>query len=391
MALGQVEFTLLASVLVAYIIFTPEPLVLLRNLSAWAILTWLAWYGYQHWETSPRTRRLVHGIYNDRAISTIIELYWHQALGALGSWGTKSVGTTCTRAVVGLASIFGFGWPQSDGTASDTTTKSKGTFLRHTKYYAILVTTPPVHIYGPVSDHLHTAPDRSEKIMWNSTSPDSIPPMLASLAFRRHFALCLVPQGVWESKTKTLTEKFDGQVFWDYSGDEPDNSRAVAWPPSRISDINAIQELGIIDSDGDAVATCTSHYNQLREDWEYFNIWWNDADFAIILACLVDESAVSICRVLMRRRDELRETEVTKPRQASGRTATFMTMAAAGGLMVMTGGLAAPVAGPLFAAAGASHLAQDVLTTKEALRRSQRMASSDQLQVRFPRLRQLFA
>lgn len=122
MALGQVEFTLLASVLVAYIIFTPEPLVLLRNLSAWAILTWLAWYGYQHWETSPRTRRLVHGIYNDRAISTIIELYWHQALGALGSWGTKSVGITCTRVVVGLASIFGFGWPQSDEMASGTCT-----------------------------------------------------------------------------------------------------------------------------------------------------------------------------------------------------------------------------------------------------------------------------
>lgn len=88
--------------------------------------------------------------------------------------------------------------------------------------------------------------------------------MLASLAFRRHFALCLVPKGVWESKTKTLTEKFDGQLFWDYSGGELDNSRAVAWPPSRISDINAIQELGIIDSDGDAVATCTSRKYKLK-------------------------------------------------------------------------------------------------------------------------------
>ncbi|KAF7548147.1 hypothetical protein G7Z17_g7243 [Cylindrodendrum hubeiense] len=346
MALGQFEFTLLASVLVAYIIFTPEPLVLLRNLAAWATLTWMAWYGHQHWETSAWTRRLVSGFYNDRAISTIVELYWDEALGVLYDLRAKSIGGFPLK---WLANIFG--WLRPDGRTSGTKTESDRAVPRHKKYYAILITTPPVHFYGP---------------------------------FRRHFALCLVPTGVWESKTKTLAEKFDGQLFWDYYGDIPGSSRAAAWPRSRISTLNGIQELGIIRSDGDAVSACTS------QNWKYLNIWWNDADFAIILACLVDESAVPICRVLMRRRDELRETEITMPRQASCRAATFMTLAAAGGLMVMTAGLAAPVAAPLFAAAGATHFAKDVLTAGENDRRDQRLASSNELQDRFPHLRQLF-
>ncbi|KAH7156491.1 hypothetical protein EDB81DRAFT_392764 [Dactylonectria macrodidyma] len=392
MALGQFEFTLLVSVLVAYIIFTPEPLVLLRNLVAWALLTWLAWYGHQNWETSPWTRRLVSGFYYDRGLSTLISLCWDEAIGALIGCRTKATETIRFESA-GVGFGFGniFGWLRHGGMTSDPTAESVGALPRHKRYYAILVTTPPVHVYGPVSDHLHTAPDRPETIPWNSTSTSSIPPILASLAFRRHFALCLVPTGLWESKTKTLAEKFDDQLFWDYSGDMSSSSRAAAWPRNRVSTINAIQELGIVGSNCNAIVDCTSYYYQLREDWEYFNIWWNDADFAIVLACLVDENAVSLCRILMRRRDELREVEVTKPRQTSCRRTTFMTFAAASGLMAVTGGLAAPVAVPLFAAAGASQFAQDVLKNGEEGRRDRRIASSDELQAQFPQLRQLFA
>ncbi|KAH7155696.1 hypothetical protein B0J13DRAFT_672671 [Dactylonectria estremocensis] len=413
MALGQFEFTLLASVLVAYIIFTPEPLVLLRNLIAWALLTWLAWAGYRHWETSAWTRKLVTGFYNDRVPSTIFSLCWGEVLGTLTGWSIKPIETIlnkCTGVGIEFANIFGWlrrvglapgaptlccqfglGSNPSNASFTDTTAESVGALPRHKKYYAILVTTPPVHVYGPVSDHLHKAPDRPETIPWNATSTSSIPPILASLAFRRHFALCLVPTGLWESKTKTLAKKIDGQLFWDYSGDMSSSSRGAAWSPNRVSSINAIQELGIVGSNCDAIMDCTNYYYQLREDWKYFNIWWNDADFAIVLACLVDRNAVSICRILMRRRDELREVEVTMPRQTSARRATFMTFAAASGLMAVTGGLAAPVAVPLFAAAGASHFAQDVLRTGEEGRRDRRMASSEELQSKFPQLRQLFA
>lgn len=125
------------------------------------------------------------------------------------------------------------------------------------KYYAILVTTPPVHMYGYLSDKLCAPPDRPAVINWNYKGRNNIPSMVASLAFRRHFALCLVRKEVWESTNKTLAQKFENQLFWDYYGQSTQYSRASCWSLRNIITINAIQELGIVKSDKDATQKCT--------------------------------------------------------------------------------------------------------------------------------------
>jgi len=55
----------------------------------------------------------------------------------------------------------------------------------------------------------------------------------------------------------TLFEKLQGQLFWDHCGNEKPGTRASPWVPSRIREINGIQELGIVAMNGDAVTLCT--------------------------------------------------------------------------------------------------------------------------------------
>jgi hypothetical protein len=125
------------------------------------------------------------------------------------------------------------------------------------KYCVILVTIPPVHDYGPVSDKLYTKPDQLSPIPWTSASTAYIPSMLASLVFRRHFALCLVLKEVWKSESMTLAQKFEVSSFWDHCGDTKDGSRAATWPTTRVATINVFWKLGIIVSKSEASDLCT--------------------------------------------------------------------------------------------------------------------------------------
>jgi len=128
---------------------------------------------------------------------------------------------------------------------------------RRQAYQVLLVTRPPIHAYGVVSDGFCAPLDRPSAVPWSSTDLDSIPPLLPALHFRRHFALCLIRREVWTSPTKTLAEKFEGQLFWDYYGNDTGCSRGAAWLPDTIRDINAIQDLGIAVSGEDAASLCS--------------------------------------------------------------------------------------------------------------------------------------
>lgn len=66
-----------------------------------------------------------------------------------------------------------------------------------------------------------------------------------------------MPNEVWSSQSKTLAEKFEGQLFWDYHGDNTKYSRGIVWSSDNIRNINAIQELGIALSGEDATKLCT--------------------------------------------------------------------------------------------------------------------------------------
>jgi hypothetical protein len=306
--MGQVEFVLVVSVVVAYLIFTPERLVLLRNLILWAIMTWMAWHGYELWQNSPLTTKIIAFFGTGRGLSEIPSLVWNEVFRAYFDWGTNRAadirqecirtgirafnrlrsllrwtpGNTTDIGIILNRSVLTSSISVNNSTISDEH-KAPSSLPkppapppssppsphpqaapaptpappRHSKYYAILLTTPPVHAYGVASDKFCTPPDRPSRIPWNSTDTHLIPSMFASLVFRRHFALCLVLKEVWESKSKTLAEKFENQLFWDHCGNNFKDSRGATWSPRRIAEVNAIEELDIIASDGNATDLCT--------------------------------------------------------------------------------------------------------------------------------------
>jgi hypothetical protein len=140
---------------------------------------------------------------------------------------------------------------------------------------------------------------------------------------------------------------------------------------------------------------------QLRGLWgEYRNIWWNDADFALVLGYLLvdNDLAASACRDIMRRRDELRRTDVTERRgkawERNGLAGTGL-FAGAFVLTAVTGGAAIAVTGPLMA--GSWALAAGSGATAHTLREAEsglwdrRRAACGKLEEQFPRLQQLFA
>lgn len=228
-----------------------------------------------------------------------------------------------------------------------------------------------------VSDQFSAPIDRPVPIDWNSKITDLIPGMLGSLVFRRYFALCLVRKKVWESPDTSLAVKLGQGLFWDYCGNQARSSRAVTWRLSRVREINAIQKLGSVGGKRDrAIDRCTRSrfsfkvtstnkkfrcsvgvqantppvYARLCKDWVYYEIWWNSADFALALGCLlVGDTAARRGNRIMRRLADLRDNEVVHPRVRAcerGFYAGFSTCCAAVVLMVGTGGAAAPVAVP---------------------------------------------
>ncbi|KAH8880840.1 hypothetical protein GQ53DRAFT_833014 [Thozetella sp. PMI_491] len=266
------------------------------------------------------------------------------------------------------------------------------------EYCVVLVTRPPIHSYGTVSDGFCTPPDLPQAIPWSEVDLASIPSMLPSLHFRRHFAICLVPKDIWTSRTITIFQKLDGQLFWDYYGNNTNYSRGAVWPSNTVRQINAIQDLGVALSGEDAANLCTEYYIELRRDWEYFNIWWNAADFALSLACLlVQDAPVQTCRQILQRLAQLRFDEVIQPRSRSCDTSALMGMATfVGGcaLSALTAGAAAPVAMP--AAIGGWTCAAGSVVTMSALdgggskRKRRREEAIVKLKNSFPRLFNLF-
>jgi hypothetical protein len=82
MALGQIEFTVLLTVVSGFLIFTPERLVLLRSLCLWAVSVLAAWHGYAFWNTSPWAQRVTSAFTTGRGLEDVADLAWNEAVGA---------------------------------------------------------------------------------------------------------------------------------------------------------------------------------------------------------------------------------------------------------------------------------------------------------------------
>jgi hypothetical protein len=238
MVIGRVEFVLMVALIGTHIVFTPEPLVLFRKFCVWCLFPLLAWHGYGYWQNSPLMRQIITTVVRDGSIRGIADAVCADFLRASADHGYKtalSIQKYCTdvftEAYNYLKARLLSQWStptvpegvvtsaidsQSDSEDPQTTPSAAPSGLR---YYAILVTTPPVHVYGLVSDQICAVPDRPSLIPWSATATDSLPAILPNLTFRRHFGVCLIPKHVWESQNMTLSEKFQGQLFWDHRGE----------------------------------------------------------------------------------------------------------------------------------------------------------------------------
>jgi hypothetical protein len=186
-----------------------------------------------------------------------------------------------------------------------------------------------------------------------------------------------------------------------------------------IRKFNGIHNLGIITDSRDAVNRCSScefsHfsspqevikawsqadtkqkvYDQLSSKWDYLNIWWNDADFAIILAFLtVGDDITAECARLLIRLAQLRSADVLRPRDQACQTnvnAGAGIFAGSTALIMVTGGTAAPLV--LMLGSWGWFFGSDVVHKKlkdgENSRYKRRRQSCHELQARFPQIQKL--
>ena len=86
MALGQIEFTLILAIAASFFIFTPEPLVLLRNLCVLASLVLVGWHGFGWWERKPWIEKLATDFAAGRGLDHLVTLVWGGTVGPVVAW-----------------------------------------------------------------------------------------------------------------------------------------------------------------------------------------------------------------------------------------------------------------------------------------------------------------
>lgn len=289
MQITKIEFVLLVAVVSGVIIFCPESLVILRNLSIWGLFIWAAWYSFDQWESSAWLRQVMQNLLSARSLADVAGLVWGESTSAGMEWMNNKVsytGRTCSRVWAEFYSrcrdLLGLVRGKSSSTSSDpnssrnnqanidSTPSSKPSTLRVPKYYVLLITTPPVHRYGEFSDEFSTPEDKPSPIPWDTTSTDSIPLLTPSLKFRRHWGVGLVKDTDWECKSLTLIEKLNRGLFWDHCGDEQrkESVCGVGWSCSCIRKINGIHNLGIIAESSDAINRCSKcEFSPSDQSW----------------------------------------------------------------------------------------------------------------------------
>jgi hypothetical protein len=84
-------------------------------------------------------------------------------------------------------------------------------------------------------------------IKWDDNDTSVIPTIRSNLYFVRHYALCLIPKGIWEDATVSTREKFKKGRFWEHPGassGQPASVNGIPWEISYIESIDAIQDIG---------------------------------------------------------------------------------------------------------------------------------------------------
>ena len=132
----------------------------------------------------------------------------------------------------------------------------------------------------------------------------------------------------------------------------------------------------------------------LRHGWKYYNIWWNDVDFALLLAYLVIGARTGTkCTTIMKRFNEMRYKEVIEPRgEACGKVFMACCWLGVVSSIAATGGLAAPLVPVISTVTGFSSIATVLgLGVGGEQRFKQRQEACRNLVKRIPKLKGFFS
>ncbi len=112
MALSQIEFTVVWAVVVSFLMFTPEPLVLLRNLCLLAICILAGWHGFDWWKRNPWLESIATAFITGHRLLDIAGLAWGRRISPFvgaanrGAELVQQKYTTITSTALSWAKIF---------------------------------------------------------------------------------------------------------------------------------------------------------------------------------------------------------------------------------------------------------------------------------------------
>lgn len=104
MPLTQIEFTILFAAASGFLIFTPERLVLLRDLLFWAVLVLAAFHGHSFWRSNAWAERVASAFTTGRGLYDIMSRARDKALSTWIDWKTQ-IQQRRTRLANALAAV----------------------------------------------------------------------------------------------------------------------------------------------------------------------------------------------------------------------------------------------------------------------------------------------
>ncbi|KAH7028134.1 uncharacterized protein B0I36DRAFT_351556 [Microdochium trichocladiopsis] len=183
-----------------------------------------------------------------------------------------------------------------------TTTTTTMTLIHINCWQVLIVQSPLGDSFKSISNALawpsRALGDIQSHIDWDLSDTQTLPPITAELRFVRHYALCLVPKGVWNRDDLTRLEKIQQAWVWEHTGKKAELRDPTRLAREVIQKIDAVQDIGETQLNPDAEVIV---YQRLFCAWgPYHPLFWNCHDLAIRLAYVIlGESAGELLRELL--------------------------------------------------------------------------------------------
>ncbi|KAM0187280.1 hypothetical protein ACHAPI_011193 [Fusarium lateritium] len=351
------QLVVLVSVITTIFVLCPEWLQFYRNLCAIPLLAWLTSRAFDYvilldkaWDNAPTMVKYFVPIDFPR-----ITPPYEQIRGLtrrkldIASIKMRRFASEIRRVLLALVNWILCQMSRASDSSESQQQKPKPT-PKPDGWIVIIVATPL--ICNDISFHFgpDTVTEITDEILWETSNVSTIPSLVPSTSLEVELTLCLIPKSIWQS-SKTVLEKFMTGLYWHHQSGNA-QSRGDQWDEIRIRSISKAQVIGHI-KDHNKIDQVSEEFDTLRLEWNDVDKYWNNIDFAIILAfLLVGNSSTDICKKIFDQFTSLRLQEAQRNydlnRSRFGAGAAVLTL--------LTGGLAAPLTIPMMMGASAAEM-----------------------------------